>query len=482
MDVLVSEGQSETAYVPPAVLEYGQTYYWRIDEVNAAPDNTIFTGEIWSFSVEPLAYEIEGVVVTSNAVSDEGVGPERTVDGSGLNENDQHSTAAGDMWLGQGTEPISLQYEFDRVYKLHELLVWNYNIMFEPVLGFGLKNVTIEYSADNANWAVLGDFEFAQATAAAEYAANTTVGFDGAAAQFVRLTVNSNHGVLPQYGLSEVRFLQIPTFAREPRPASGTAGVSVDAVLSWRAGRDAVAHNVYFAVGQEDLALVDTVTDSTHTPAELAFGTAYTWRIDEVNEAEATPVWEGDAWSFTTQEYAVIEDFESYNDEDNRIYDAWLDGFVNDTGATVGYFEAPFAEQTVVNSGRQSMPLEYDNSVAPFYSEAEYDLGSIDLTANGADTLRLLVAGQADNAAEPLYVALEDSSGNVVVVPHPDAAVAVSPDWVEWLIPYGDLDGVNLSRVAIMYIGLGDRDNSTAGGAGLIFIDDIGFGHSAAAE
>jgi hypothetical protein len=44
------------------------------------------------------------------------------------------------------------------------------------------------------------------------------------------------------------------------------------------------------------------------------------------------------------------------------------------------------------------------------------------------------------------------------------------------------LAGVNLSRVAILYIGVGDRDNPTADGTGTVFIDDIGFGHPASVE
>ncbi len=39
-------------------LELGQTYYWRIDEVNGAPDHTVFTGNVWSFTVEPYAYPV----------------------------------------------------------------------------------------------------------------------------------------------------------------------------------------------------------------------------------------------------------------------------------------------------------------------------------------------------------------------------------------------------------------------------------------
>ena len=37
-------------------LDFGQTYYWRVDEVNAPPDSTVFKGEVWSFTVEPFPF------------------------------------------------------------------------------------------------------------------------------------------------------------------------------------------------------------------------------------------------------------------------------------------------------------------------------------------------------------------------------------------------------------------------------------------
>ncbi len=80
------------------------------------------------------------------------------------------------------------------------------------------------------------------------------------------------------------------------------------------------------------------------------------------------------------------------------------------------------------------------------------------------------------NDAEPLYVAVEDSSGNVQVVTNDDPEAAVKTTWQQWQIPYSALEGVNLSRVTTLYIGLGDRDNPTAGGAGILYVDDIGFG------
>ncbi|MHC4520511.1 MAG: hypothetical protein ACYTAS_18130, partial [Planctomycetota bacterium] len=393
-DVLLSQGQAAATF-DPGRLEIGQTYYWRVDEVNAAPDNTIFKGEVWSFTVEPLAYPIENVTATSNGASSDNDGPDNTINGSGLDENDQHSTSASDMWLASpvGGDPVQIQYEFDKLYKLHEMLVWNYNVQFELILGFGLKNVTVEVSENGADWISLGDVEFAQATAQESYTANTAVDLGGVAAQYVRLTVNSGYGMMGQFGLSEVRFLYIPVHAREPQPADGATDVSVDAALGWRAGRDAAVHEVYLSTDEQAVAdgtaLVDTVETAGYAPSDLAFGSMYYWKINEVNEAQAVAVWEGDIWSFATQEYAVIDDFESYDDEDNAIFDTWIDGFINETGSTVGYFQAPFAERSTVNSGSQSMPLEYNNTGAPFYSEAEFDLGGADLTTGGAVSLRL---------------------------------------------------------------------------------------------
>ncbi|UCD53335.1 MAG: LamG domain-containing protein, partial [Phycisphaerales bacterium] len=98
LGVLVSQGQAATTYAPEAVLEYGQTYYWRVDEVNAAPDSTIFTGKVWSFTVEPLAYAVTHIAATSNGIPDAGRGPENTINGSGLNAAGEHSTESEDMW------------------------------------------------------------------------------------------------------------------------------------------------------------------------------------------------------------------------------------------------------------------------------------------------------------------------------------------------------------------------------------------------
>jgi hypothetical protein len=460
----------ETTYDPEGVFAYGQTYYWRVDEVNGAPDNTIFNGEIWSFTVEPLAYPIANITATSNGDPQPGAGPENTVNGSGLNENDEHSTESTDMWLGvpAGADPLYIQYEFDEVYKLHEMLVWNYNVQFELMLGFGLKDVTVEYSEDGAEWTALGDVTFNQGTATSTYTANTTVAFNGVAARSVRLTVNSGYGPMGQFGLSEVRFLYIPVQAREPGPADGAVDVAVEAQMSWRAGREAVSHEVYLSTDEaavtDGSALIETTSVTTVDPGPLDLAATYYWKINEVNEAETISTWEGAVWSFSTEAYIVVEDFESYDDEDNRIYDAWLDGFVNDTGSTVGHFESPFAEQTVVHGGQQSMPLFFENTNGITVSEAERTLEvPMDWTAHGIKALSVMFVGDADNVPGQLYL---EVNGTQVVYGGAADDLKVS-GWLAWTIDVSSLGG-DLDSVETLVIGI-----EGAGASGVVYVDDI---------
>jgi hypothetical protein len=499
-------------------------------------------------------------------------------------------------------------------------------------------------------------------------------------ARYVKLTINTTWGGLtPQTGLSEVRFFYVPVQARAPQPATAANGIGIGTSLNWRPGRGAASHQVYFGVDVDAVtngtAVAQTVADHAFVPDPLLFGTTYYWRVDEVN-AVTHP---GPVWSFTTQECAAVDDFESYTDKKGEeIFTAWLDGFTSGAnGSTVGYMTAAggtFSETTIIHSGKQSMPFEYNNVKTPYYSEAERTFDAAqDWTANGADTFvlyfrgnppafaeaagtitmsgsgtdiwdvadqfrfacksltgdatmvakvesvgntdpwakagvmiresldpgsrfaavyatpgngvryqaRTLNAGTATsdtsvatpeqmalktpvwikverkgssfscfysadgakwtamswnpqtinmtagpvylglavtshnatatttavfsnisttgnvtgswqvqaigvaqpaNDAAPLYVAVEDSAGKSKVITHPDPAATTLATWQQWRIPLSDLSGVKLTAVKKLIIGVGDRSNPKADGAGKLFIDDIGVGHPASAN
>jgi len=415
LGVLASQDQDANTYDPAGVLDLGQTYYWRIDEVNAPPDFTVYKGAVWRFTVEPFAYPIAGTSTTASSFFSEKTRPENTINGSGLDENDLHSKEETGIWLSSmtGAQPTWIQYEFDRVYKLHQMWVWNFNQVIEPVAGFGFKEVTIEYSTNGIDWAALANVpEFAQAPGQNGYAYNTTVDFGGTLAKYVKLTANSNWGgLMPQYGLSEVRFFHIPVVAREPDPASGTTDVPVgmigqpiDLTLSFRAGREAAKHDVYFSTDQQ--AVIDETISAVNVPADRSYasygllsidlGQSYYWKVNEVNEAETPSTWQGELWDFTTQQYFVVDDIEDYNDfEPDRIFDTWIDGWgVPTNGSQVGNAEPTFVETTIVHGGKQSMPFSYDNTAGVAYSEAERTFATPqDWTFRGVKALTLWFRG-----------------------------------------------------------------------------------------
>jgi hypothetical protein len=475
----VSPGQTATTY-DSGRLEFGTTYYWRVDEVNAPPDSTVFKSDVWSFTTELFANPIDGNNITATASGSYAAdqGPEKSINGSGLDANDLHSTELTEMWLSGGEPNAWIQYELDKVHKLHQMLVWNHNGTMEPMVGYGCKDVTIEYSVDGTDYTTLaGVPEFAQAPAASDYEHNTTVDFNGVAAKYVRLTANSHWGdILPQSGLSEVRFFSIPVHAREPSPDSGATDVDMEATLSWRAGRDADTHDVYLSTDEQAVmdgtAPVNTVT-GTSDSASLDVDRTYYWRVNEVNDAETTTTWQGEIWNFTTPEYLVVDDFESYNEipegeeGSNIVYLTWIDGYNNPSvnGSTMGHTVAfePSMETSIVYGGSQSAPLYYDNTTAG-YSEVTANVANLqvgqDWTKGAPETLVLWVRGGLSNsAAGQLYVKIN----NTKVMYGGDLSI---PIWKQFNVDLASL-GINLSNITTLSIGV------DGGGSGMLYVDDI---------
>ncbi|NQT00475.1 MAG: LamG domain-containing protein [Planctomycetes bacterium] len=406
----------------PDGLVPGTTYYWRIDEVNDTEPNSPWVGPVWSFSIPPkTAYAPDPA---------------------------------------NGAESVDL------------------NVQLGWTAGFGAKMHYV-YFGDNF-----------------DDVSNATEGLPLGAASFdpgpLELS-KTYYWRVDEFDIVETHKGDVWSFTTvgavgSLEPANGAVDVTQTPTLSWVPGVFAASHQVYFGADKEAVKNADTSSpeykgtrnlgSESYDAGQLEWNTTYYWRIDEVNNTNADSPWIGPVWSFTTANFLVVDDFESYNDLDpsdpasNRIFNVWLDGFDNPAinGSVVGYDNPPFTEQTIVHGGLQSMPMSYDNAVGK--SEATLTLTSTrDWTVNGINTLTIWFRGEAANAAENLYVALNGSA--VVNHDNPDAALRTS--WTQWNIDLQAFvdQGVNLANVSSITLGLGNRSNPVAGGSGMMYFDDI---------
>ena len=401
----------------PEGLEPGTTYYWRIDEVNDADPNSPWKGDIWSFSIPPkTAYNPD------------------PADGA------------------QFVDP---------------------NAIFTWTGGYGSKLHTV-YLGDN-----YGDVK------------NAGGGLPGGMTDYDPGTlerekvlywrVDEFDGAETHKG--DVWSFTTPGAVGNPQPANGAADVQIIETLSWTAADNAASHELYFGTDADAVNNATTASPEyigpralgaeSYDPGGLAWDCSYAWRVDEVYPTETI---KGLVWSFTTADFILVDDFESYDDIDplpgeagvNRIFDKWIDGFGTTTnGALVGNDLPPYAEQNIVHRGSQAMIYRYDNNLKT--SEATLTLVyPRDWTEEGVTKLSLWCRGASANSADRMFVALDNA-----VIYHDDPAVTQITGWTEWVIDLTEFAGADLTNVNAITIGFGTKNSPAAGGTGTIYIDDI---------
>jgi len=294
-----------------------------------------------------------------------------------------------------------------------------------------------------------------------------------------------------------LRLQPLPVFCPDPR--DGATDVTQSPILHWAPAEPTLQHDIYLGDDKEEVANATTLSLgiyrgrqpgelTTYEPGKLEWDATYYWRIDEVNEAEPNNLCKGSVWSFTTANFLIVDDFESYNILDpadpnsNSIFNTWI--AVLET-TTIGLafrnfpFSFPMDSGNIQFSHTQVMNYNYDNSGRVHYSEATANITYLaigqDWTIEGDGVLSLWFRGTAYNAPEPMYVGVANTRGPTAVVYHdnPDAATTNTP--MEWTIDlqlFAD-QGVDLANVNKISIGFGDRNNPQPGGSGGVHFDDI---------
>jgi hypothetical protein len=400
----------------PDGLVPGTTYYWRIDEVNDADPNSPWRGDVWSFMIPPkTAYNPD------------------PPDGTGFVDADAR---------------------------------------FSWTPGFGSVLSTFYIGTD-----------YAEVDSASGGAPQGPATFNPGPLELEKVYYwRVDAFEPPNTYKGDIWSFTTPGAVGNPQPANGAVDAQIVATLTWTPADNAASSDLYFGT---DADAVENATaaspeyignksrgSESHDPGKLALDATYHWRVDAVYPNETV---KGLVWSFETAAFIHVDDFESYNDinppdpNSNRIFDKWIDGFGTTTnGAIVGNDFPPYAEQTVVNGGDQSMPYLYDNNNKT--SEATLTLVyPRDWTEGESTKLALWFLGDSANAAEQMFVAL---NGNAVVY-HSDPAAVQTGSWTEWVIDLAEFVGVDLTNVNTITIGFGTKNSPAAGGTGMMYFDDI---------
>jgi hypothetical protein len=408
----------------PDGLVPGTTYYWRIDEVNEAHPDSPWKGDVWSFSIPPrTAYHPD--------------------------------PADGAEFVDPNTPTLSWTPGFRA--KLHTVFFGDNYGDVDNATG-GIPQGTLTYNPGQLELEKVYYWRVDE--------------FDGTATY-----------------KGEVWSFTTPGAVGNPQPVYGATDVPLNLILSWTPADSAASHELYLGTDKEAVRNADSsapeykgsksLGDESYDPGLLDAETTYYWRVDEVDGQGNVST--GPIWVFTTGGFLLVDDFEGYTDNDaegEAIWQTWIDGFgVADNGAQVGYLLPSYAEQTIVYSGFQSMPLLYVNEASVTNSEASMTLTTPrDWTVAGVTELSLWFRGVSSNAAEPLYVAVSNTTGSPAVVAHGDSNAAQASAWTEWVIPlqaFAD-KGINLTNVDKIAIGLGAKSGvASSGGSGTMYVDDI---------
>jgi hypothetical protein len=259
----------------------GNTYYWRIDEVNDLHPDSPWRGDVWSFWLPP--YTAYDPIPADGA---ELIDPNITLSWSAGFNVKSHT-----VYFGDDLEDVN------------------------NATG-GLLQKTTNYNPD------LLELDKTYYWRVDE--------FDG---------YITHKGAIWSFSTKPAG----PNIAHDPFPPDGAMHENSLAVLSWSPGRYAVSHDVYFGNNYNDVndGTEDTFRGNIlSTYVVVGFGeytemiglipgTTYYWRVDEVNDFHSDSPWKGDVWSFWLPPSAAYDPVPADGAEliDPNITLSWTAGF-----------------------------------------------------------------------------------------------------------------------------------------------------------
>jgi len=422
--------QSATSYAPQDVEWGGGPYYWRIDELNN--DGTITKGGIWSFTVTDFIPVEDFESYTDNDAANEAIW-QSWIDGFGVPAN---GSQAGDLLppyaertiVHSGAQSMPLYYV--------------------NTAGVTYSEAELTLTAPR-DWTKNGVGEL-------------SIWFQGRPAS-VGSFVEGPAGTYTITATGADIWNQADEFHFAYKTLSGAGSIeakveSVQLTDPW--AKAGVMIRETLDSGSKFAAVYITPTAANGTATN---GCRFQARTD--TDASAT----SDTSVATAAQTAIIAPY-------------WVKLERTVSGAFRGYYSSDGVTWTSMSWNPQAITMASDVYVGLALTShnnnatCEAKFSNVKFTGTVGQQWAHRDVGIASNDAEPLYVAVSNSTGQPAVVAHDDANAAQITAWTEWVIPLSAFSdqGINLANIDKIAIGLGARGNAaTQGGSGKMYFDDI---------
>jgi len=419
-NVLVGQNQEDTTYDPPGLLEFGQSYYWRIDEFNDTEPNSPWKGNTWSFTV------IDHFIVDNFE-----------------DYNDYPPDEIFSTWLdGWQDDTNGAIVGHDADFTKGE------NIVETTIVQGGKQSMPFYY--DNSDTA-----DYSEAIRTFSPAQDWTREGVGVLSLWFR-------GHPPYVG----------GFTEGP---AGTYTMTASGEDIW-----AAADEFHFAFKQVTgasaiVAKVESL-DNTHPFAKAGVMIRDTLDADSRNVAVLITPENGVRFQYRNTTGGITERYF----EEGLTAPQWVKLERTAGGLVRAYHSEDGVIWTRFNLTQVSMDmpiyvgLALTSHVTDLTGEAKFSNVSFPGTSVDPQWTDQDV-GMLSNEAEPMYVTVGDGSGTFATVYHDDPDATLIDMWTQWNVPLTDLSnqGVVLTDVSNLAIGFGSVDNPQPGGSGLVFFDDI---------
>ncbi|MBP7051190.1 MAG: hypothetical protein KBE65_09255 [Phycisphaerae bacterium] len=417
------QAADETTYAT-GELEWGKTYYWRVDEVNPTDKKSPWIGSVWSFTTADFipVDDMERYNDVDNLIYD-----------SWLDGYVDHSSGSV---VGNLNSPFC---ELEYVHSGDQAMPVDYNNAVTPYFS------EIVHEFDSAqNWTVNG-------------VSNLTLFFRGWPQRFAetapgQYTISSNTADI--WGTADnFRFVY--------KKLNGNGSISAK-IVSITGGSTTWAKPGVMIRESLDpsstYALMHPTPDGRRAFQNRPSTAGSAISAHSATDAITLPIWVKVERSGNT--------FTAYYSQNGTT---WIQQPADENTGT----DASPNPQTIAmgNSVYIGLAVTSNNSAGGFCFAEFTDV----ITTGGAtgDWTVANIGANPGNDQVPLYVGLEDSTGKFAMKTHPDAAAVNATEYTEWSIPLTDFTGVSRTKIKKMYIGAGNPNSPTKGGIGRFYIDDI---------